>query len=206
MDLHVPEGPIRSIKDFLLHIVIVTIGILIALGLEQLVEMHHRHHLAHQAVEGFTRELTADSQQLHDVMTSNPKVRIQIADWIAALSAANPGEIENYPGLYFDPLSTASWDTAMATQALGELPYEQAHLYADAYSAVRIVDDLRRRSLADWAELRSFGQNGAAMTPDQRRTLIERLRRYETDSVVIDSAAGNALTLIQSALGEKPHA
>jgi len=34
VDLHVPEGPIRSLKDFLLHIVIVTIGILIALGLE----------------------------------------------------------------------------------------------------------------------------------------------------------------------------
>lgn len=206
MDLHVPEGPIRSVKDFLTHILIVTIGILIALGLEQLVEAHHRAHLAHQAVEGFVRELTSDSQQLNEAVTSNAKVRDQIAGWITGLTAASPGELSDYPGLYFDPLSTASWDTAMATQALGELPYDQAHHYADAYDALRVVDELRRRGLADWEDLRSFGKNAAVMTADQRRTLLERLRRYETDTVVIDSAAGNALTLIHVALGEAPHA
>jgi len=205
VDLHAPEGPIRSIKDFLVHIVIVTIGILIALGLEQLVEARHHAHLARQAVEGFTRELTVDGRQLQDVLTTNPKVRAEIDEWIANLSAANPHEMD-YPGIYFDPVSTTSWETAMATQALGELPYEQAHLYADAYSALRIVDDLRRRGLSDWQGLHTFGKNGAAMTADQRRMLVERLRSYETGTEVIDSAARNALTLIQAALGEKPHA
>ena len=31
MEIHGPEGPTKSFKDFLIHIVIVTIGILIAL-------------------------------------------------------------------------------------------------------------------------------------------------------------------------------
>jgi hypothetical protein len=34
MELHLP-GPIRSLKDFLTHLGIITLGILIALGLEQ---------------------------------------------------------------------------------------------------------------------------------------------------------------------------
>lgn len=42
MDLHPPGGPVRSLKDFFVHIGVVTLGILIALGLEQLVEVHHR--------------------------------------------------------------------------------------------------------------------------------------------------------------------
>jgi hypothetical protein len=46
MELHAPGGPVRSLKDFFVHIGVVTLGILIALGLEQLVEAHHRSHLA----------------------------------------------------------------------------------------------------------------------------------------------------------------
>jgi hypothetical protein len=38
MDLHPPGGPVRSVKDFFVHIGVVILGILIALGLEQLVE------------------------------------------------------------------------------------------------------------------------------------------------------------------------
>jgi hypothetical protein len=34
MDIHGPVGPTRSLKEFAVHIGIVTIGILIALGLE----------------------------------------------------------------------------------------------------------------------------------------------------------------------------
>ena len=94
MDLHAPEGPIRSVKDFLMHIVIVTIGILIALGLEQLVEMHHRGKLAHDAVEGFRRELTSDSADVREVLASNSEVRKKIAEWIADLSSAAPHEMD----------------------------------------------------------------------------------------------------------------
>jgi hypothetical protein len=50
MDLHPPGGPVRSLKDFFIHIGVVTPGILIALGLEQLVESHHRAHLADAAI------------------------------------------------------------------------------------------------------------------------------------------------------------
>ena len=33
MDIHPPEGPVHSFKDFLFHLLTVTIGILIALSL-----------------------------------------------------------------------------------------------------------------------------------------------------------------------------
>ncbi|GEM_PF-2256771 len=206
MDLHVPEGPIRSIKDFLLHIVIVTIGILIALGLEQLVEAHHRAHLAHDAVEGFRRELTSDSADIKEVVDSNAAVRAKIDEWIADLTSASPHEMDKYPGVHFNILSTASWDTAMATQALSELPYERAHLYAAAYASLHIFIDVQRRGLSDWQDVQVFGKNPALMTPDQRRTLIERLHRYESDLQVIENAGGNVLETGQAALGEKPHA
>jgi len=206
MDLHVPEGPIRSIKDFLLHIVIVTIGILIALGLEQLVEAHHRARLAHEAVEGFRRELTSDTADLKEVLASNPRVRQKIADWVVDLSSASPHEMDDYPAIHFNPMATASWDTAMATQALSELPYERAHLYAVTYDFLRIFVDVQRRGLSDWQDLHVYGKDPAGMTLEQRRSLIERLRRYESDLDVIESAGRDVLEASQNALGEKPHA
>lgn len=60
MELHAPGGPVRSLKDFLVHIGVVTLGILIALGLEQLVEAHHRSQLAKTAVASFRKELVYD--------------------------------------------------------------------------------------------------------------------------------------------------
>ena len=117
MDLHVPEGPIRSIKDFLIHIVIVTIGILIALGLEQLVEAHHRHRLAEEAVAGFRRELADDRTAMDEVMASMPKLRTDIDAEILNLESPVPREI-HYPGFTYNVISTASWETAVATRAL----------------------------------------------------------------------------------------
>jgi hypothetical protein len=206
MDLHVPEGPVRSIKDFLIHIGIVTLGILIALGLEQLVEAHHRAHLAHEAVDGFRRELTSDIADLKEVLESNSAVHKQIAEWIADLSSPTPHAMDDYPGVHFDIIPTASWDTALATQALGELSYERTHLYAVAYDSLRVFVDAQRRGLADWQDIQLFGKDPAAMSPEQRRTLVERLRRYETDLKVIESAGQNVLETSQAALGDQPHA
>ena len=43
-DVHAPHQTIHTWKDFLIHIAAITIGLLLAVGLEQTVEyVHHRH-------------------------------------------------------------------------------------------------------------------------------------------------------------------
>jgi hypothetical protein len=60
LDVHAPHKAIHAWKDFLVHIVAITIGLLIAIGLEQAVEsIHHRH----QRVQ--------IEQQLHTVFSDN---------------------------------------------------------------------------------------------------------------------------------------
>ena len=47
LDVHAPHEPIHTWKGFVIHIATITIGLLIAIGLEQLVEyFHHRHQAA----------------------------------------------------------------------------------------------------------------------------------------------------------------
>lgn len=46
-DVHAPHPSIHTWKDFIIHIATITIGLLIAIGLEQMVEyFHHRHQAA----------------------------------------------------------------------------------------------------------------------------------------------------------------
>jgi hypothetical protein len=56
MDVHPPHGPIHTVKEFMVHLLAITIGLLIALGLEGSVEWVHHRHLARDARENIFQE------------------------------------------------------------------------------------------------------------------------------------------------------
>jgi hypothetical protein len=64
MDIHPPEGPTHSFKDFAIHIGVVTIGILIALSLEGIRETIHEHRLVREARENFRIEMLQDQAHM----------------------------------------------------------------------------------------------------------------------------------------------
>jgi hypothetical protein len=203
MDLHPPGGPVRSVKDFFVHIGVVTLGILIALGLEQIVEAHHRANLAKIAVAGFRKELAYNEDQVKDVRTRMPELQGKIEKAISTLSAAQipreAGPIE-YPGFSLDIVSTASWDTAIATQALNELPFEAVTHYAQAYGTLRLFVETEREGLTVWQGVHRFGTDPAALTQDQRTMLVQELRHYSNVLTVIDFAGQGALKSCDAAL------
>jgi hypothetical protein len=63
MEVHPPEHPIMTWKQFLIHMATVCLGLLIAIALEQSVEALHRHEQAHELREALHRET---EQILHD--------------------------------------------------------------------------------------------------------------------------------------------
>ena len=204
MELHPPGGPVRSVKDFFVHIGVVTLGILIALGLEQLVEAQHRAHLAKIAVAGFRKELAYNEAQVKDVLARMPQLQGKIETAISKLAAAPAvGAAEDpidYPGISLDIVSTASWDTAIATQALNELPFEAVTRYAQAYGTLRLFVETEREGLTIWQGMHRFGTDPATLSKEQRTTLVEELRRYANALTVIDFAGHGALRSCDDAL------
>lgn len=73
MDVHPPHGPIRSWKDFTLHLLTITIGLLIALALEAAVQSLHHRHMVKEARVNLGREIVENqrlyTQNLHSVQT-----------------------------------------------------------------------------------------------------------------------------------------
>jgi hypothetical protein len=63
MEIHPPHQPIHTVKDFLLHLLTMTVGLFIALSLEAAVESLHHRHLVRDARENLHREIAANYQQ-----------------------------------------------------------------------------------------------------------------------------------------------
>jgi hypothetical protein len=204
MDLHPPGGPVRSLKDFLVHLGIVTLGILIALGLGQLVETRQRSKIAAEALAGFRREVLDNETEVKEVLKSMAGLRAEAEDAVAKLSqASGPGIAETpiaYPGIALNFISSASWDTAIATHALSDLPYESVKRYAEAFGALRIFLDAEREGLRLWPNMRRFGNSPAALSKEQRSALIEELRRYESFTYAIDMVGKGTLKSCEAAL------
>jgi hypothetical protein len=59
MDVNPPQQPIHSVKDFMLHLLTITVGLLIALALEAAVQYLHHRHLVRDAEYNLRREIAA---------------------------------------------------------------------------------------------------------------------------------------------------
>ena len=64
MEIHAPHKPILTLKEAASHLVIVTVGILIALSLEGLLERQRHHALVREARANVTIELTGNKARL----------------------------------------------------------------------------------------------------------------------------------------------
>jgi hypothetical protein len=204
MELHVPHGSIRSVKDFLVHIGIVTVGVVIALGLSQLVEAHHRSKMAAETLEGFHREITFAQSQVKQVLVIISTSRGQMETEIAKLSVPpTQGAVQEpieYPTVFYQLIRKASWETAIATQVLGALPPDKVRGYELAYEELQLFVDLERTGVGYHDNLHAYGENAASLSAEERRALIKELRRYQAFSRFLELAGEDTLKMCAIAL------
>ena len=138
LDVHVPH-PTHSWRDFFIHIATITVGLLIAIGLEQTVEAIHHHHqrsdLEHQLHDETQRNLDL----VHVNITHLKALRDWLNSAIVALNSApvTNGKISrgalppqgNFDGSIWTPSRTV-WAVAKASGAVALLPEDEAQVYA----------------------------------------------------------------------------
>jgi hypothetical protein len=98
LDVHAPHESIHSWRDFFIHIATISIGLLIAIGLEQTVEyLHHRHQVA-DLREALRTEREQNHLRLAD-QTTEFRTRAPILQTnLAVVQAARIGQIAPEPG------------------------------------------------------------------------------------------------------------
>jgi len=181
MEIHPPTKPIESVKDFLLHLSMITIGILIALGLEQAVEAWRHHELAVQAKESILNEIRDNKRELDrtqvGVRQNGDKMRHTLETVRLYLAHKPPAHGEMYILANVASLNSTSWTTATATGTLSYLGYADAQKFAGVYGVQALFErtqeeEMRTASAA--LALAQFGPGGPGTASDDQLRSLER--------------------------------
>jgi hypothetical protein len=138
IDIHPPQHTAITRRDFFVHLGIVVLGILIAIGLEQSVEyFHHRHQRAE-----LVQQMRAEAQHNLPILHKNiDKLLVQflyikaLHDALVAAKVTPTGvDVAGVPPpgvtVVFTTASRGTWQAAQGAGLAALLPAEQAKLFA----------------------------------------------------------------------------
>ena len=197
LDVHAPEHGIHGTRDFFVHLLSITAGLLIALTLEAGVEAIHHRHQKLEADANLRQELRDNSRDLKKVMASIPKERKAVSELLKLAQDRAQGKTVAAPsqqlGFNFATLHQASWGTASATGVLNYMDYAQVQRFAEAYEMQQQFVALQQATLKDYLEAHSHmsldalvfdvqgmtPQDAAATVVDLRHTLVQLVAMQE---------------------------
>jgi hypothetical protein len=143
MDVHAPIGSVHGWRDFLVHLAIISLGLLIALGLEGVVGWARHKQLVHKAEADLRSELQANRVLLARNAKSLDAAERQAETDLAVLlvfrsSRHASGELKFY--WEWSSLTSAAWDTAREAGAVSLMNYEKAQTYSETYNQQSLVN------------------------------------------------------------------
>jgi hypothetical protein len=194
IDVHPPHKPIHGWRDFLLHLVTITIGLLIALGLEGCVEWQHRRHLVHEAQASLLSEIKSNEQAMPQVMASIHARQQELTHDMEVLNAVvKSGKLPEHSqmsiGFHLTGLGDVSWRTAQTTGVLSFMSYGQAQSYSDIYDAQQLYDSAQRQAVRDAIlALAPFTNPANKDTDRQQATVVlDRIEILQGQLILLDS-------------------
>lgn len=138
IDVHVPHKTEHTWTDFLIHIATITVGLFIAIGLEQTVEHFHHLHQRYQLEEHLREELRTNLRRDENDFRRFADIRAYTVELKSAVTArrTHPSSPAAPPdasdprrhGLPSAP-SIAIWDAARLDATITLLPSEEIQLY-----------------------------------------------------------------------------
>ncbi len=184
IDIHPPAHGSMTRRDFFVHLGIVVLGILIAIGLEQAIEyVHHRHQLAEARRELATeyqinlavyRTQRAEFNRFIPILQRN----IQIFEFLRAHPGAPPStwpaELSWYHA--FPAYITATWKSLQGTDVLTLMPQSEVQRHTTLYDMLTRFNDDAGATTTSFLHSVNYGlrhQNPASMTPAQLDDAIQ---------------------------------
>ncbi len=183
IDVHAPEHRISGKRDFFLHLFTITVGLLIALGLENAAEAWHHRHQRQEAEETIQRELLYNKKHLIEtnfVLQQETEDLTKAMAYLQARSAGKPASAAGISLGYTMPhLQNASWRTAAATGVVQYIPYEHVQRLAGAYDEQDLLMKLQMDTLQSYLRLNSYvaaGKDPSALTTEEVHSAMADVR------------------------------
>jgi hypothetical protein len=184
LDVHAPDHEISGPRDFFVHLFTITIGLLIALGLEAGVEAVHHRNQRKEAETLIRREIQHNLDQLHD---GAPQAIAELHQMTLVLQTledraqSQPGVLHENDFIFHEaPIQDAAWRTANSTGAVTYMDYAEVERFSDAYKEQAMLQSMEEQALEDYLEIipiLSHPGNGGIVSPETAKEAIPFIRR-----------------------------
>ncbi len=197
IEVHPPHTA-HTFKDFLIGLLMITVGLFIALSLEGMVGWFHHRHLVHEAeaslqaeIRNNAKDLSGKAEQLknqQDVLKADVAL---LSQYIKTHNMPKGNSMEvNFVVSKFDNLS---WTTAQSTGALSYMSYADAKEYAEIYVLQETLDKAEetaaRDAILSVAGFVNVGQD-FNMTHDDAVLMKQRIEVLQGQLVLVNSLVG----------------
>lgn len=196
MDIHKPK-PVHSWRELLGEIGVIVIGVLIALGAEQVVETLHWREKASQAREALREEALENYNLSAERVVLAPCLDAQLDRLKARVLAAGTRLVPMTPiksgiglTIYRHPSrlwTDAAWQSTVTEQVSSHLTADERRSLATLYSSIGIIRQLNREELA------ADGQLMILATP---LPLDASLRAHLIETIESERIRTNSMRLI----------
>lgn len=159
MEVHPPHHPIQSVKEFMVHLLAITIGLLIALGLEASVEWVHHRHLTRDARENIVQEIRANQQDVQRQLNALPAEERRLDEILSLVDDAQHGRPQKPIGDFMWTrilLRDSAWNATSSTGAIGFMDYSEVKRYSQLYAMQKITGSLLESDLQARHEMNVF--------------------------------------------------
>ena len=188
LDVHPPHHGISGVRDFFIHLLTITVGLLIALGLEAGVEAVQHRHERKEAEATLREELTQNRVTLGSIQKESNRELDALADVLKFLEDLREGK-KGDPSvfnmdLYVDPLQSAGWHTASATGALSYMPYPEVQRFSAAYQEQQLFEEAVAKTFSHFTILATYigkGHDPREMKPQDVESAIGDVRQVMAD-------------------------
>ncbi len=152
LEVHAPHEKIHGLKDFFLHLFTITVGLLIALSLEGLVEWQHHRHLVHEAEAGLRGEIQSNAQTIISLRQRIAAERKELEANLKSLAIlrVHPDAHQHLSFTFqMESFDDVTWKTAQTTGAFAYMPYDDARTYSDIYSSQEELFKVQQQVVED---------------------------------------------------------
>ena len=215
LDVHPPHQKMHGFGDFLLHLLTITVGLLIAVGIEGCVEWRHHVHLATEARDTMRAEIEHNAKFLDSKLTELKGERAAMQHNVDAMTRIqrndkDPGNQNADLNATFNTtgLEDTAWRTAQATGALAWMPYDEADHFSGIYNSQQAFESQQEKIQQDASIfnglLRRVDPDKGHLTSAEAATLNERFGIWQGDLLLLDLAARLAAAEDHAVLEGRP--
>lgn len=188
LDVHAPHETAHGWRDFLLHLVTITVGLFIALSLEGLVEWRHHRHLVHESEASLHAEISRNAARMKETLDGLEHEQTTLKKDITELKYLEQNrkfpekaDIDlSYRIVTFD---NTSFRTVQNTGALAYMSYEEAREYSQIYDEQAALEAAElvatRDTIAALGPFLNMGENDPPPSPEETRQIVENVQTLQ---------------------------